>query len=64
MPDETRNDTTAATPATVLDGMIAAGIDRARALAYLEASAVVVDGERVSDPNRPAPPARVTVQAS
>ncbi|GAA0934148.1 hypothetical protein [Pseudonocardia zijingensis] len=62
MPDETSHE--AAQPPTVLDRLIAAGIDRARALAYLEASAVSVDGERVSDPDLPAPPpARLTIQA-
>jgi hypothetical protein len=59
VPDEASTD---AAPPTVLDRMIAAGMSREKCLAFLEVSAVVVDGERVSDPDRPAPPpARITV---
>jgi hypothetical protein len=60
VPDEASTDT--ANPPTVLDRMITAGMSREKCLAFLEASAVVVDGERMSDPDRPAPPpARITV---
>jgi hypothetical protein len=51
-------------PPTVLDRMIGAGIPRERALAYLEAGAVILDGQHVSDPDLPAPPpARISVSA-
>jgi hypothetical protein len=62
MPDDASPDTSST--ATVLDRILAAGIDRDRALAFLRVCAVV-EGERMSDPDRPAPPpARVTVNAN
>jgi hypothetical protein len=47
---------------TVLDRMVSAGIDEDRARAFVISGAVVVDGERVSDPAALAtPPARVVI---
>jgi hypothetical protein len=42
--------------------MLRAGIDAERDERYLTSGAVVVDGERVTDPNTPAtPPARIVL---
>jgi hypothetical protein len=47
---------------TVLDRLLRAGIDAERAQRHLTSGSVVVDGERVTDPNTPAaPPARVVL---
>lgn len=47
---------------TVLDRMISAGIDEARARSFVMSGAVIVDGERVSDPaTLAAPPARIVI---
>lgn len=41
---------------SVIERMRRAGIPDDRALDYFRAGSVVVDGERVSDPDTPAPP--------
>jgi hypothetical protein len=47
---------------TILDRLLRAGISAERAENYLASGAVVLDGERVSDPNTPAGmPARVVL---
>jgi hypothetical protein len=49
---------------TVLDRLLAAGIDEARAAEHLRSGRVEVDGHLVSDPQYPAPPpARVVLVA-
>lgn len=40
---------------TILDRLLAAGIDEARARDHLEAGRVRLDGETVTDPETPAP---------
>lgn len=47
---------------TVLDRMVSAGIDEDRARSFVMSGAVIVDGERVSDPTTPAAvPARIVI---
>lgn len=47
---------------TVLDRMVSAGIDEARARSFVISGAVIVDGERVSDlATSAAPPARIVI---
>jgi hypothetical protein len=47
---------------TVVERMVAAGISEDRARAYVSAGAVLVESERVSDPDAPAaPPSRVVL---
>jgi hypothetical protein len=47
---------------TVLDRLLRAGISDERAQRHLSSGAVVVDGERVTDPNTPAAlPARIVL---
>jgi hypothetical protein len=47
---------------TVLDRLLRAGIDAERAERHLASGAVVVDGERVTDPKTSAsPPARIVL---
>jgi hypothetical protein len=46
----------------VLDRLLGAGIDAERAQRHLASGSVLVDGERVTDPNTPAaPPARIVL---
>jgi hypothetical protein len=50
------------TASTVLDRLLAAGIGHDRAVTWLAAGAVQVDGEPTTDPSTPAaPPARVVL---
>jgi hypothetical protein len=50
---------------TVLDRLLSAGINEARAQRYLAAGAVRLDGHEVSDPATPAaPPSRIVIKAS
>ncbi len=47
---------------SVIERMRRAGIAEERVFAYFQAGAVVVDGERVSEPDTPAPfPARIVL---
>lgn len=47
---------------TVAERMRRAGIDEDRSRRYLASSAVLVDGQRVTDPDTPAaPPARIVL---
>jgi hypothetical protein len=50
---------------TVLDRMVSAGIDEVRARSFVISGAVIVDGERVSDPTMlAAPPSRIVILPS
>ena len=46
---------------TLLDRMVAAGINPEKAVRLIRAGAITLDGELVTDPNVPAPhPSRIT----
>ena len=50
---------------TVLDRMVAAGINAERAEGLIRAGAITLDGEPVTDPDAPAPwPSRITARST